>query len=373
VLWDPALTPSCWHGVTSVLMGNCGYSMAPAKPEHRDLLLRTLEAVEGMSLDSLTAGVQWSFESFPQYLDTLDAAPLRLNVAAMLGHSALRYHVLGEEAPDRTATEAEVQHMSAVLDEALEAGAAGFSTSRASVDNGAHGKPVPSRLADWSELLALMDVLARRDRGVVQILPGNLRPDVRAAIADVTELADRSCRPVLMSSVLTGLFGPRGNALAALEQFTPLARGAVVPLVACRPIVQQVTLRDPFFLTTFSSAFLEALGHEPADRQQLYARADWRQRAREGLQPMAVRLAEATIAETTRHVDLGGGTTLGELASQRGSTPLDVLVDLSLEDDLATRFRVPLVNDDEVELAELLRDPRGLVSLSLLAVAAELE
>src|SRR5687768_4898418 len=114
VLWDPDLTPSCWHGVTSVVMGNCGFGLAPTRPEGRTTAIRTLENVEGMSAAALEAGVDWCFESFPDYLDALDARPLRLNVAAFVGHSPLRLYVLGDEASDREATPDEIATMRAL-------------------------------------------------------------------------------------------------------------------------------------------------------------------------------------------------------------------------------------------------------------------
>ena len=131
VLWDPDLTPSCWHGVTSVVVGNCGFGIAPTRPEHRETIARTLENVEGMAFDALVAGIDWTFESFPEYLATVDRLPKRLNVGVLAGHTPTRLYVLGDEASDREATEAEVAEMAAIIKEALEAGAVGFSTSGA--------------------------------------------------------------------------------------------------------------------------------------------------------------------------------------------------------------------------------------------------
>jgi N-acyl-D-amino-acid deacylase len=139
LLWDGDLTPSSWHGVTSVIMGNCGFGVAPTKPEHRDIIVRTLENVEGMSTDALNAGIDWCFETFPQYLDALAARRKRLNVGAFLGHTPLRLFVLGGE--ERPATAAEVCEMGRLLLEGLRAGAIGFSTSRQPAHSGAYGRP----------------------------------------------------------------------------------------------------------------------------------------------------------------------------------------------------------------------------------------
>src|SRR2546421_1086549 len=151
VLWDRDLTPSCWHGVTTVVMGNCGFGIAPTRPEHRSLIARTLENVEGMSVEALEAGIPWTFETFPEYLDTLDGLSTRLNVGALIGHTPVRLYVLGDEAVERPATADEVARMRAIVAEAVAAGAVGFATSKSPTHSGADGKPVPSRLAETDE------------------------------------------------------------------------------------------------------------------------------------------------------------------------------------------------------------------------------
>src|SRR5207247_819078 len=159
VLWDRDLTPSSWHGVTSVVMGNCGFGIAPTRPEHHSTIAETLENVEGMSVEALTAGIPWTFESFPEYLDAVEASPTRLNVAAMIGHTPLRLYVLGDEATERPAKDEEVDRMRALVAEALVAGALGFATSKSPTHAGAGGKPVPSRLAETDEVFRIAEAL----------------------------------------------------------------------------------------------------------------------------------------------------------------------------------------------------------------------
>jgi N-acyl-D-amino-acid deacylase len=244
----------------------------------------------------------------------------------------------------------------------MDAGALGFSTSQGSVDNGAYGKPVPSRLASRSELLRLMDQMANAGHGIVQLLPRNTR-DVEAACEELSELVGRSGRTVTFSAVLTGMFGPRGAAVAALDRFGQVGEGRLVPQMACRPIVQQVALQDPFFLTMFSEAFVDILGEQPQARAAMYSSPEWRQRAHAESLPMMARLGEAFVSETSLHSELVGRR-LGDLAAERATTPLDLLIDLSLKERLDTRFTVPLVNDDEEEVVALLNDPRCLLALS---------
>src|SRR5579871_2880275 len=171
VLWDPDLTPSSWHGVTTVVMGNCGFGIAPTRPEHRSTIARTLENVEGMSVDALEAGIPWTFETFPEYLDAVAAQSPRLNVAAMIGHTPLRLYVMGDDAVERPATAHEIATMREHVAGALAAGAIGFATSRAPTHAGAGGRPVPSRQAEPDEVFAITQALADAGRGIVQITP----------------------------------------------------------------------------------------------------------------------------------------------------------------------------------------------------------
>ena len=147
VSWDPALTPSSWHGVTSVVMGNCGFTIAPCRAAHRDLLMEMLLYVEGMPTEALRAGVRWEWESFPDYLDAVERARPAINTAVFVGHSAVRYFVMGDAAVERAATDDEMARMQAVVREALRAGAVGFSTSESPTHFFGSGVPVPSRVA----------------------------------------------------------------------------------------------------------------------------------------------------------------------------------------------------------------------------------
>src|SRR5690606_32716217 len=156
VTWDPGLVPSPALGVTTVVIGNCGFTIAPCRPTDRELVMRNLTQVEGMSLEVLRAGIRWDFESVPQYLDRLEAQGAAANIAAFVGHSAVRTYVMGEAATERAATPAEVAEMERLVREALAAGAIVFATSTSPAHNGEGGKPMPSRLADEAEMRALV-------------------------------------------------------------------------------------------------------------------------------------------------------------------------------------------------------------------------
>src|SRR4051794_8891907 len=173
VFWDPKLTPSCFHGVTTVVAGNCGFSIAPTRPEHRELVARTMEKVEDMNVASLIEGIPWDFETFPQYLDSVRQRGTMLNFAAYIGHTPLRLYVMGDDAVGREATPAEIETMSSLVAEAMDAGAAGFSTSFAVTHLGADGRPIPSRWASKDELRALSLAASASGRGVVAVNGGD--------------------------------------------------------------------------------------------------------------------------------------------------------------------------------------------------------
>ena len=356
VLWDRDLTPSCWHGVTSVVMGNCGFGIAPTRPEHRSTIARTLENVEGMSVEALEAGIPWTFESFPEYLDALDSAPTRLNVAAMIGHTPLRLYVLGDEATERAAKDDEVDRMRTLVAEALAAGALGFATSKSPTHAGAEGKPVPSRLAELDEVMRIAEAVRDAGRGVMQITPGE-----GMFVDEMAQISKLTGRPVSWTALLTGI-GPPGTAITLLDM-TADAGDNVWPQIACRPLVMQITFEDPFAFSSID-AFKDVLEVPRDARADVYADPSWRERARAGAGGVfSIKWDKTTIDETERHQALMGRS-LTEIAAERGVEPLDAAIDLALEEDLKTRFRVVLANDDEEEVGKLLQDERAVLGLS---------
>jgi N-acyl-D-aspartate/D-glutamate deacylase len=356
VLWDPDLTPSSWHGITTVVMGNCGFGIAPTRPEHRSTIARTLENVEGMSVDALEAGIPWTFETFPQYLDAVAGQSPRLNVAAMIGHTPLRLYVMGDDAVERPATGVEIEEMRRLVAEALTAGAVGFATSRAPTHAGAGGRPVPSRQAEPDEVFAITQALAEAGRGIVQITPG---PGL--FLEQFATLSKSLGRPISWTALLTGI--GRMPATDTLERGAAFG-GDVWPQIACRPLVMQVTLEDPFPFA-MQPAFKEILAVPRDRRGELYADPAWRERARPDLdRGYGQRWGQTTVQETTAHEAIKNGPTLAAVAAERGVDPFDLLIDLSLAENLKTRFRIVLSNDDDQQLAQLLRDPRTVLGLS---------
>ncbi len=364
-LWDRMLSISPWHGVTTVVVGNCGFGVAPTRPEHRGLVLRTLEKVEGMSLEALEAGLgaDWPFESFPEYLDALESRGSAIHVAAMIGHTPLRFYVMGEEASERAATSDEIARMRAIVEGALHAGAIGFATSKAPTHVGHAGKPVPSRLAEFEEVRALMGALGDARAGMLQAtLGGGLFLD------EFETLARETGRPITWTALLAGVFGPQGHR-PLLERTTKQQEQGltIVPQVSCRPLNFEFQWREPFpFESMAVFAPISAADH--AGKQRLYADPDFRARFRESTDGafgaiLAKWWERTVIAHCPDHPELAERP-LPEVARERGVHPLDAALDLGLASKLEARFRLPIMNRDENDVAELLCDPHTVLGLS---------
>jgi len=362
VFWDPALTPSCYHGVTTVVAGNCGFSIAPTRPGDRNLIAHTLEKVEDMDPATLNAGIPWEFETFPEYLRTIERHGTVLNFAAYIGHTPLRIYVMGDEASGRTATPDEIERMATIVAEAMEAGAAGFATSFAITHLGADGRPIPSRWADRAEIEGLCRAVADSGRGVIGI--NGTSDGMR-----FEQLYDMQLEldvPITYTALLTTSTGAH---LKALEiHARGMARGAkVYPQVTCRPLSFSMTMVEPFTLNT-SPIFAELMPVSLDERRAAYADPAWRQRVRDGWgagKGLPPRWETYEIMESTAHADLVGRRLLG-LADERGVEPFDLLLDLTLDEADLRQIRVKavLANDDQDGIAVLLTSEGCTLGLS---------
>ncbi len=360
VFWDPALTPSCFHGVTSVVAGNCGFSIAPVRPEHRALMAATMEKVEDMDPATLLEGVPWDFETFPDYLDAVERHGCVLNYGAYIGHTALRLHALGDEAVGRVATDAEISTMAVAVSEAMDAGALGFATSFAVTHRGADGNPIPSRYADRREVDALAAAVVASGRGVVGINGGE-----GLSFADSYDLSIELGAPVTYTAVLTT---PTGAHLRAMEiHRAGIGRGANVwPQISCRPLAFSMHLVEPFTLNT-SPVFAELMPLSEADRRRAYESSEWRQRAKQAWiddRRLSPRWDTFTVMESTQPDLVGVG--ILALSEQLGVHPLDALLDAALaEPDLKSlRVKATIANDDPEGIAGLLREEHVTLGLS---------
>jgi N-acyl-D-aspartate/D-glutamate deacylase len=351
VFWDPALTPSSFHGVTTVVAGNCGFSIAPTRPSHRDLIARTLENVEDMNVATLEAGIPWDFETFPEYLASVARHGTVLNFAAYIGHTALRLFVMGEDAYHRLATPTEVTGMQAALAEAIDAGAAGLATSFLLNHRGADGLPVPSRLADREELVALLDVMAAKRRGVVSVAPGGW-----CDFDELYVLQPLAGVPFTYGALLSLATGGHRRQVA-LNEAGWRAGAEVWPQVSPRPLAFSIPMTDPFTLN-FNSVFAELMPLDLEARRTAYADESWRRRATAefaAVDPVfAPRWGAHTVAESSAHPELIGRR-LTDIAAERGVEPFDALLDLTLDEpDLGLRIHSVLANDDVDEVTSLI-------------------
>jgi len=365
ILWDRGLTISPWHGVTTVVMGNCGFGVAPTRPDHQQLILRTLERVEGMSLAALNEGIgpAWPFESFGEYLDAVATCGTAINVAAYIGHTPLRLYVMGEDAVRRKATPEEVAQMRDLVDEAMRAGAVGFSTSHSPHHVGFDGLPVPSRLADVADEIDPLVAAAAAHGGVMQATGGpTMFLDEFAALArkhDVT---------ITWTALMAGLEGPGSHRPLLARSAALRAEGLrISPQATCRPLNFDFSFDEP---TAFASLpmFAEPLRTDRAGREKLYRDPEFRAAFKASLakgveHPFAEWFTRTVIswAPSDRGLE---EQPLDAAAAARGVDPVDLALDLSLENDLEARFRLAMFNYDADEVAEIMADPNIILGLS---------
>jgi N-acyl-D-aspartate/D-glutamate deacylase len=358
VFWDAALTPSSLHGVTSVIAGNCGFSIAPIRADAVELMAHTLQHVEDMSFDTLSVGVPWNeFESFAQYLDAIERRGVTLNFGCYVGHTAVRLYVMGDDAYERAATPGEISAMQQVIADSLRAGAAGFATSANPAHNGDKGRPVPSRKADMDEVRALLKPVREVGKGVVAMLPGGVIP-----YEDMITFQREVGRPLTWTALLS-LDGSDYHEKIIADTDAAHAAGADVwPQVSCRPLVFQMNLEEPFTFNT-RECFRALMDRPRSERIAAYRDPAWRARATEELATGYIfRWHKLSVADSPTRPDLANRPVL-DLAAELGVSPLDAVLDLSLADDLRTRFWSITANDDKDIVSWLL--PRDNVLLGL--------
>jgi N-acyl-D-aspartate/D-glutamate deacylase len=363
ITWDPWVSPSPALGVTTAVIGNCGFTIAPCRPADRERVMRNLTQVEGMSLDALRAGIRWDFQSVPEYLDMLERQGAAVNIAAFVGHSSVRTYVMGDAATSRAATDGEIGAMRQLVLEGVKAGAIGFATSTSPAHNGANGLPMPSRLADERELAALVGTLKEAGHGLFMLTKGG-----HTRMEFLEQLAAQSGRPVVVAALLHSSTQPDGvfQDLRAIAEAN--RRGhRLVGAVSCCPLSMDFTLRSPY---TFEG--LEAWQAALPLKGDAYARKlgerAFRDAVREEIaRPEHFRLFngewdKVQVVESARpHVEQ---RSIAALAAEARRDPLDCMLDLALAENLETVFSALLLNSDEAAVGRMLRDPHALVSLS---------
>ncbi len=366
ITWDPCVSPSPALGVTTTIIGNCGFTIAPCRPADRELIMRNLTQVEGMSLEVLRSGIRWDFETVPEYFAALEHHGMAVNVAGFVGHSSVRTYVMGEAAVERAATEVEIEAMRRLVLEGINAGAIGFATSTSPAHNGHGGIPMPSRLADEAELRALVGCLKEADHGVFMLTKGG-----HTKVSFLEELAADTGCPVIVAALLHNSTNPGAvfDDLEAIAQAN--ARGRrMLGAISCCPLTMDFTLRSPY---TFEglAAWKPALGKEGQALREILADRSFRDAVRtEIAKPATFRLFNGEwdkvhVVEVARPENRAmEQRTIAEVAREAGKDPLDVMLDLALAEDLDTVFTALLLNSDEAAVSRMLRHPASLVSLS---------
>jgi N-acyl-D-amino-acid deacylase len=368
ICWDPLITCSSWHGVTSVIMGNCGVGLAPCKPAERDIAAWNLVHVEAIPYDVLNRGITWDWETFPQYVDAAQRRGLGINVGFLAALSPFRQWVLGEEAMARAATASETAEIGAMLAEAIDAGALGFSLTVMPQHLGYKGQPLACRLASDDELRAYAQILREAGRGIIEIAltkqPSTIS-EREYALLDL--LSSESSRPVTWLNLRD-----RDDAPTAweetLERTAALLKRGCRPQVAARPLIVEFNLRNPFLFGSMNS-IKQAFGDKSIETQkQLYKDTAFRQRFAEELERRTVLRDlwdRARIKETINpSLKSCEWKTVREVAAERRVNPLDLFFELAVEDDLQLTYMMPLLDINEDRVARKFSDPRTMIGIS---------
>ncbi len=364
--WDKLCTSSIWHGVTTVLTGNCGLTLAPLRPEHREAMLATFCCVEDLPVTSLAAVLRWSWETFGEYMDAVDQG-LGVNMMPLVGHNPLRLGAMGKAAWERAATADEMATMQHLLRAALEAGAWGWSTTASPTHAGPSGEPVPTRLAENDERLALARTLGEFNRGVIEILPPSVAKPDEADREHLREVALTSGRPVFF---LVFDAETRGYVEGAAREGAQL-----YALLRAIPFNPRFTLKRTTFFSNLDGwdAIMElpleerlAVLAAPDKRAELREAAMKRQRRRPGVPgrfiPWPAIVVNKAILAKNRSLE---GRRLVELADEQGKHVTDVMLDLAVEERLETEFQLLTRSPEEdVGLAEFVKTGHALPSQS---------
>ena len=367
ICWDPYLTSSSWHGITSVIMGNCGVGIAPCRPEVREIAAWDLVNVEAIPFDVLSKGIKWEWETFPQYLDAAERRGKGINLGFLAPLTPFRHYVMGEESMERAATPAETAKIKATLKEAVAAGAFGFSTTTAPQHIGYKGRPLACRNASRDEYKAYANVLQELGKGAIEMA---LTKSVSVLSEEEYEFLDfiltESSRPVTWLALLNRDDLP--NACQdTLRQADSLIRRGGVPQVTCRPLIIQIDLRNPFIFANLKS--WNPVFNQTAEAQiAIYREQGFRNAFREELKHPDIfsgKWERLEVKEVfTPAMKPLEGRTVAEIARERGCDGVDAFLDLAIEDGLNIQFTMALFNANEDRIPELISDPRTMIGLS---------
>jgi N-acyl-D-aspartate/D-glutamate deacylase len=371
IFWDPLGTCSCWHGVTTVVMGNCGFTLAPCGKSERHLVVRNLERAEDIAAEAMDAGIEWTWTTFPEFLDRVDSLPKGINYACYVGHSALRTYVMGDRAFESPATEDDLRAMERELRDAIRAGAIGFTTSRSPSHETPDRRPVASRLATWEEVRRLVGAMGEMNAGLFELAGERGDPEsLREYHVRLRDLAVETGRPVTW-----GLFSRRDDPevwrtyLALLEE-TAAAGGRMFAQVHSRALAVVLSFKTnlpfdrlPVWKDLRALPLDEQKGRlrDPELRRRLVQAARERDERRAiGAEPRPAAYDWIFVFDTVE----GPHRSVADVARERGLDPVEAMIDLALEKDLERFFLQPIANENQAHALELIKHPRTVVTFS---------
>lgn len=379
VNWDKQGTCSCWHGVTTVIMGNCGFALAPCPPDQREWFARCLSAVEDIPLESMLSGIDWSWETFPEYLATVDRLPKALNYGSYIGHSALRMYTMGQRALSEAATDDDVARMVAAVKEAIKAGAMGFSSSRAGTHLTPDDTPVASRIAEWSEIDALVGAMSDLDAGIFQIGPEvSSGPAQRVFLDRLRRVALESGRPTMFGTISTRQ-GDRPNSYRYQLDYIDdcVAAGARMFGQTTTKSINAIFSLKSYLMFDGLPAWKQLRALPLAEQKRRLADPEVRRAlvADEALMKPRGLVFQGGGAATTdpRKPDYGNlfamrdvkweDPSVASLAAASGKHPVEVMIDLMLANENQV-FVQPLVNESPDDILDMMRHPWTLTTFS---------
>jgi len=367
ICWDTPITSAAWHGVTTVVMGNCGVGIAPCRPETREIAAWDLVNVEGIPFDVLAKGITWDWVSFPEFMDAAQKRGLGINLAFLAPLTPFRHYVMGEESMERSAKPAEIKQIQALLREAVVAGAFGWTTTTILQHVGYKGRPLACRQASREELSAYARVLKELGKGAIELTltkSAGMLADEEYDLLDL--LLSESGRPATWLAIVDREDKPEA-CLDSLRKAEPLIKRGGIPQVNCLPMSNEFNLHNPFLFGSHPS-WKPAFNQPVAEQMKVYRDPAFRQAFRQELESPRIfsgnwNLVEVQEVHNPALKSLEGKTVV-EVARARGKDPLDTFFDIALEDELHTEYVIALFNIHEDRVAKLITDPRTLIGLS---------
>ena len=376
IFWDPLGTCSCWHGITSVVMGNCGFTLAPCAEPDKLRVIKNLQRAEDISPEAMEAGITWTWTTYPEFLDVLEGLPKGINYSGYVGHSAIRTFVMGERAFEEQATEEDLAAMCRHVRDAIRAGAMGFTTSRSPSHETPERRPVASRVAAWEEIRRLVGVMGEMNAGIFEIAAEEVSRHLRdpEGLKDyhrrLRDLAVETGRPITY-----GVFGRREAPGAwrlyyDLIEETARRGGRMFAQVHSRGLNAVLSFKTqmPFDRLPGWKEFRE---QSLADQRRGLLDPEQRRRLVEAARATADGTARGTEARPAEYEWLwimdnpeGPHRSVAEVARERGCDPVDLMIDLALAKDFDQFFLMPVANEDQDDALEMMRHPRSVVTFS---------